>query len=51
MFTVLYTSVYNDIAVDAGIVAVFVVLGYLIQMRSKGEDIQFRTYDDIYYGR
>jgi hypothetical protein len=51
MFTVLYTSVYNDIAVDAGIVAVFVILGYLIQMRSKGEEIQFRTYDDIYYGR
>ena len=51
MFAVIYTGVYNDIVVDACIAAVFAVLGYLIQMRSKGEDIQFRTYDDIYYGR
>ena len=51
MFGVIYTGVYSDIIVDACIAAVFAVLGYLIQMRSKGEDIQFRTYDDIYYGR
>ena len=51
MFGVIYTGVYSDIIVDACIAAVFAVLGYIIQMCSKGEDIQFRTYDDIYYGR
>ncbi|SFU78786.1 hypothetical protein [Butyrivibrio sp. M55] len=51
MFGVIYTGVYSDIIVDACIAAVFAVLGYIIQMCSKGDDIQFRTYDDIYYGR
>lgn len=51
MFGVMYMNVYNDMVVDACIAAVFAALGYLIQIFSKSEDIQFRTYDDIYYGR
>ena len=51
IFGVMYLNVYNDMVVDACIAAVFAALGYLIQIFSKSEDIQFRTYDDIYYGR
>ena len=51
MFAVIYMGVYSDIIVDACIAVVFAVLGYIIQMCTKGDEIQFRTYDDIYYGR
>jgi len=51
LFAVLYTNVYSDIIADAVFAGVFVILGYLMQLHSKGNDIQFRTYDDIYYGR
>ena len=51
LFGVFYTCVYCDIVFDAIIAVVFACLGYLNQIRTKGNVTLFRTYDDIYYGR